>query len=47
MKDQTIPPHHNRNSIIAVCETVRADEQPLALREEPDAKDEEEVDKIA
>lgn len=47
VKDQTVPPHSDRNSIVAKRQTVGADEKALGLRKEPDGQDEEHVDKIA
>ena len=47
VKDQTVPPHGDRNGIIAKCQTKSADEKALGLREEPDGQDQEHVDKVA
>lgn len=47
MEDERVSPHGNGDSIVSQSEAESADEETLAGREEPDAEDEEEVDKIA
>ena len=47
MEDEAVAPHGYCHSVVPERETVGADEETLGLREEPDAQDEQEVDKVA
>jgi hypothetical protein len=46
VEDETVPPHHDRNRIVAEAQAVCTDEQSLGLREEPNAQHHQKVDKV-
>jgi hypothetical protein len=46
MKDQRIPPHGNRNSIISEGQTICAYKEPLRVRKYPYRKKDHKVNKV-
>ena len=47
MKHHRIPPHGNRDSVVAIRQAVGAYEEPLRPRRDPDGQQEQEIDKVA
>jgi hypothetical protein len=47
MKDERISPHSNSYGIVSERQAVRADEQPLRARENPDGEHAEEIYEVA
>ena len=47
VEDKAVPPHHDRDRVIAEAQAIRADEESLGLREEPNAQHHQKVDKVA
>lgn len=47
MEDQRVSPQNNSDGIVAKSQAVCADEQSLAVGEEPNGKNKEQIDEIA
>src|SRR6478735_1565294 len=47
MKDERVPPHNNGDGVVPIGQTVGGSEKAFGLREDPNAKRKQQVDKVA